>query len=132
MNIRLTIMKVLEDGITAYIPCEDRSKQESIRSMSYQIAKKKFNPAELDFIGITKATVNDRLYVKIYKRDFDVVYKMNDKGELVPFTFTEKDQELDHILESMRRDKVPQDQINTFIEDWNKPESESQNISPTT
>jgi hypothetical protein len=119
-SLRLTLMEVLNSGETIFIPCDDRSKQESIRSMAYQIRNKKFNESQIDFIGISKVTMLGKLFVKIHRREVDILYKLNDKGELVPFSFNEQDKELARTIMLMKQDGLTQEEIDAKIAEWNQ------------
>ena len=70
----------------SFIPCKDKSSQESIRVMTYS-ARNKLPQEYKDLVAITKTEEDGMLFVKVYKRAFVEIW-VRDKvtGKLVPST----------------------------------------------
>lgn len=108
------VREVMIDGLDILIPCENKSRQESIRAMVFH-AKKKV--ALDESIGISKYDFADRLFVKVYKRKGSELYHLNKDG--IPVLIKRKLIDLPENARQvalMRKDGVSEEDIERIIQ----------------
>lgn len=108
--------QVLGTGATIYLPCYDKSHQESTR-VTLQHMKKRLLPGHaLDTIGISKYEEDGKLFIKLYPRRHEEFYVMGESGKLVPMEL--EDPELTHTLASMRKDGLSEEAIEEYKKNY--------------
>lgn len=111
MLVEDAINKVFIEGEAVFIPCVDKKHQESIRTTAFHIRQKmlkKFSTANT--IGISKFSKDEQLFIKIYIRELDELFKLNKDGELVS-VISGLSPEQQRIVNLMRKDGLSEEEI---------------------
>ena len=126
-------MSTIEDAIHSvgfgedkecYIPCKDKTYQESVRIMSYAVRRRMFDKNQRENIGITKIEENENLYVKVYKKPPTPVFIRDEKtGNLIPKESKIADPELQRIISLMQKDNKSEKEIQEMKDSWGEEEN---------
>lgn len=119
LMIENALKAAFTEGTTVLIPCGSKAQQESIRVMTYRL-KKKIIPAHMqDEIGITKVEAEDKLFIKVYKRDEPELFTFDKDGNVVKLEAGEcsLSSEMQRIVDLMRKDGVSEEDVQKFLEE---------------
>ena len=111
-----SLKSVVFEDKEVYVPCASPTQQESTRVMFYHLKKKMVSKHLHETIGISKAEVNGKLFVKLYKRPIGEVFEMRN-GELVPLKFASIDPEIERMKNLMRKDGMSEEDIEAFFKE---------------
>lgn len=112
----------LESGDKGWLfPCRDNRHQNTVRSSLFHV-RKKYPPHVQDLVGISNAEKGELLFVKLYRRDQQVFYKMEDNGELVPLELHQEgteeffSEEVQRIRSLMEKDGCSAEEIKEVLD----------------
>jgi len=111
----------IEEG---YIPCRDKSNQESIRVMAFN-AKNRFQKYIAEEIAISKVKENGVLMVKIYRKPNEGFMVKDENGKLVPYKMPGKLTELERAVAFMKKEGKSEEEIAETIKYWETPEAKT-------
>ena len=118
-TIEDVISQVIQGKIKeGYIPCLDKTNQESVRVMTFN-AKNKLPQQFRDKIAISKYTHKDAYYVKVYEKPTTGFMVMNEQGILIPGKkewSLDDDKALRRQVKLMRKDGKSEDEIAEVVD----------------
>jgi hypothetical protein len=116
------IERFLEDPMhDYYIPCRDEKDQENKRVGLFH-SRRKFGDIVEASVGITKKTINEQLFVVIYKKDIVQGFRMID-GEFVPDQSPAFVADKNRRIKLMRQDGLSEDEIEKLLREEEEGES---------
>lgn len=112
-------LKVLESRKDIYIPTEDKRNQESLR-VSLCKAKAKMLKSIQASIGVAKATIQDQYFIKLFYRDLDNIFIMQEGALVLSQDFQADQKELERIARLMRVEGRSEKEIEEYIKEFNE------------